>query len=77
MVFVFGLQTLLVKDLSKIYQLNGLQPKNKGHINFYECCDLTKKVCLMHTFQPHQAKVTQRAMYIHTFRYIRVKQQLG
>ena len=22
---------------------NGLEPKNKGHTNFYECCDLTKK----------------------------------
>ena len=20
-----------------------LKPKNKGHANFYECCDLTKK----------------------------------
>ena len=27
----------------KIYQLKGLKPKNKGHANFYECCDLTKK----------------------------------
>ena len=24
----------------------GLKPKNKGHANFYECCDLTKKVYL-------------------------------
>ena len=24
----------------------GLEPKNKGHVNFYECCDLTKKVYL-------------------------------
>ena len=22
---------------------------SKGHTNFYECCDLTKKVCLEHT----------------------------
>ena len=29
-------------DFSKIYQLKVLEPKNKGHINFYECCDLTK-----------------------------------
>ena len=27
----------------------GLKPKNKGHANFYECCDLTKKVYLMWT----------------------------
>ena len=25
----------------------GLMPKNKGHMNFYECCDLTKKVYLI------------------------------
>ena len=25
----------------------GLRPKNKDHANFYECCDLTKKVCLI------------------------------
>ena len=24
----------------------GLKPENKGHTNFYECCDLTKKVYL-------------------------------
>ena len=27
---------------SKIYQLKGLKPKNKGRTNFYECCDLTE-----------------------------------
>ena len=31
----------------KIFQLKGLKPKNKGHTDFYECCDLTKKVHLM------------------------------
>ena len=30
-------------DFSKVYQLKGLELKNKGHMNFYECCDLTKK----------------------------------
>ena len=35
-------------DLTKIYGLDGLKPKNKGHANFYECCDLTKKVCLIY-----------------------------
>ena len=34
---------------SKIYQSKGLKPKNKGRTNFYECCDLTEKVCLTHT----------------------------
>ena len=44
--FVFGLQTLQLIYFSKIFQLKGLKPKNKGHTNFYECCDLTKKVYL-------------------------------
>ena len=34
-------------DFNKIYQLPGLKPKNKGHTNFYECCDLTKIVYLV------------------------------
>ena len=42
---VFGLHTLSLIDFCKIYQFKGLEPKNKGHTNFYECCDsdLTKK----------------------------------
>ena len=44
--FVLGLQTLLLQDFSEIYQLKGLKPKNKGHMNVYECYDLTKKVYL-------------------------------
>ena len=43
MAFVFGLQTLLLMDFSKIYQLKGLEHFDKGHTNFYECCDLTTK----------------------------------
>ena len=31
-------------DFSNLFQLKGLKPKNKGYTNFYECCDLTKKV---------------------------------
>ena len=27
--------------------MKGLKPKNKGHTNFHECCDLTKKVYLV------------------------------
>ena len=42
----FNLQTLRSKDFSKIYRLKGMKPKNKGHMNFYECCVLTKKVCI-------------------------------
>ena len=33
-------------DFGRIYQLKGLEPKNKGQTNFYECCDLTEKVYL-------------------------------
>ena len=53
-VFVLGLRTLWLKDFTKFYQLKGLKPKNKGHMNFYECCDLTEKVYLkyMHTTTP-------------------------
>ena len=39
----FGLQNLKLIDFTKIFQFKGLKPK-KGHSNFYECCDLTKKV---------------------------------
>ena len=38
------LQTLWLKYFSKIYQSKCLKPKNKGHSNFYECCELTKKI---------------------------------
>ena len=48
--FVFELQTLESIDFSKIYELKGPKPRNKGQSNFYECCDLTKKVYLMYTF---------------------------
>ena len=30
-------------DFTKLFQLKGLKPKNKGQASFYECCDLTKK----------------------------------
>ena len=49
MAFVFGLQTLQLINFSKIYQLKGMMPKNKGHTNFYECCELTEKVYLAST----------------------------
>ena len=42
----FRLQTLSMIDFTRIFQLKGLTPKNKGHTNFYKCCDLTKKVYL-------------------------------
>ena len=30
-----------------MFQLKGLKAKNKGHTNFYECCDLTKKYYIL------------------------------
>ena len=36
-------------DFTKIFQLKDLKPENKGYMNFYECCDLTKKVYLQYT----------------------------
>ena len=35
-------------DFTKMFQLMGLKPKSKGHMNVYEYCDLTKKVYLMY-----------------------------
>ena len=46
--FVFRLQTLWAIDFTKILQWKGLKPKSKGHTNFYESCDLTKKVNLLY-----------------------------
>ena len=34
----------------------GLKPKNKGHANFYECCDLTEKVYLRAAIYSDQQK---------------------
>ena len=47
MAFVFGIQILSMTDFTKILQLKGLKPKNKGYVNFYVCYDLTKKVYLI------------------------------
>ena len=35
-------------DFTKLFQLKGLKPKNKGHTNFYLCCDLMEKVYLVY-----------------------------
>ena len=37
-------------NIHKSFQLKGLKPENKGHTNFYECCDLTKKVYLTYLY---------------------------
>ena len=44
-----------MKDITKIYQLKGLKPKNKDHTNFYDCCDLTQKVYLIVHVQAYRA----------------------
>ena len=38
-----------------------LKPKYKSHMNFYECCDLTKKVCLT---------IAYTCMYLSVSRYL-------
>ena len=43
----------------------GLKPKNKGHTNFYECCDLTKKVYLiLGTGGVHRLHTTYSKLYV-------------
>ena len=38
-------------NFTNTFQLKGPKPKNKGQTNFYECCDLMKKVYLaVHTY---------------------------
>ena len=61
--FVFVLQTLLLMDFSKIYQLKVLEPKNKGHTKFHECCDLTKKYVylVLHTYMENTKCYVQTA----------------
>ena len=55
-------------------RLKGLKHKNKGHTNFYECCDLTEKVYLMYTllflFKIYSLciSVLQMMASFHTFR---------
>ena len=55
---IFRQITTFIKliDFTKIiFQLKGLKPKNKGHTNFYECINLTKKytysnIILLHIY---------------------------
>ena len=46
-------------DFTKIFQLKGLKPKNKGHTNFYECCNLKKKVYLEYLVYAFQLQLNQ------------------
>ena len=50
----------LLIDFTKIFQLKCQKSKNNGQTNFYECCDLTKKVylkyilrCVLHSIVYH------------------------
>ena len=45
--FCFWASDLLINRFYKNLSIKSLKPKNKGHSNFYECCDLTKKVYLV------------------------------
>ena len=50
-------------ELTNILQLKGPKPKNKGQTNFYECCDLTKKVYLAaHTYIETRRRRSERKM---------------
>ena len=40
----------LIVNFWKIFPLKVMKPKNKGHTNFYECFDLTKKVYLIYVY---------------------------
>ena len=37
----------LIESLYYYLSINGTKPKSKGLMNFYKCCDLTKKVYLV------------------------------
>ena len=75
MAFVFGLQTLKLIDFTKIFQSKGLKPKNKDHANFYECCDLTKKIYLAaiyYTFRMiFYSFETKLSMRVHEFFFLK------
>ena len=47
----------------------GLKPKNKGHTNFYECCDLTKKIYLVIPV-PHFKNTNIYIISIDTYLYL-------
>ena len=58
----FGSGTLI----DRLYQLKGLKPKNKGDTNFYECCDLTKKVYLKYMHGKDINYVTYGYIFTHS-----------
>ena len=45
-----GLCFLGFRPFKKIYRPKCLEPKNKGHTNFFESCDLTKKIYLKFSY---------------------------
>ena len=73
--FVFGLQTLKLIDFTEIYLLKGMKPKNKGHTNFYECCDLPEKVYLNRHLYRNNILFCEEAMY-YTFMFSRKNHNL-
>ena len=51
--------------------MNGLKLKNKGHMNFYECCDLTEKLCLMYIYRTRR-KLEQKVLLLLSFFILQV-----
>ena len=50
-------------EFTNIFQLKDPKPKNKGQTNFYECCDLMKKVYLaVHTYIETRRRRSERKM---------------
>ena len=47
---LFWASDLLIDRFSKSLSINGTEAQFKGHVKFYECCDLTKKVYLMYIY---------------------------
>ena len=80
--FGFGLQTLSSIDFTKTFQLKGLKPKNKGHMNFYECCDLTKKVYLIQVYTKYfltssNTHISQKEAQVHIAQVGKVQSSQG
>ena len=49
MAFVFGASDPFIDRFYQNFSIKGSKAQKKGHANFYECCDLRKKVYLEFT----------------------------
>ena len=62
-------------DFTEVFQLKCLKSKNKGHTNFYDCCDLTKKVYLLYlllTFSFFLSNIGSLFIYMQTIQHSQV-----